>query len=235
MKAMILAAGRGKRMRHLTANCPKPLVKLWGRPLIEWQILSLKKAGFSELIVNTAYCGAQLNEFLGDGSKWNVNIQVSSEGLTFEEALNTRGGIVNALDLLREKDSEEPFVVVSGDIVTEFDYSKLSSKRQEILDGKSKGHLILVPSPDYHRGGDMTIENGLVSRTNRTYTYGNIGIFSPLLFENVEIADVPLFPWFYRFIDGGLITGEVFEGKWANVGTPEELSKFEEQVPFLSL
>lgn len=232
MKAMILAAGRGKRMRHLTDSMPKPLIKLWGRPLIEWQILALKKAGFKDIVINVAYCADKLLEYLGDGSKYGVKITFSIEGYSQEESLETRGGIVKALDKLVEQNRSEPFVVVSGDIVTDFPYESLKSEAKKISEGHAKAHLVLVPNPSYHEGGDMGLKKGKISRQQKQYTYGNIAVFSPSIFKDVPSSKTPLFPWLYDFVDQGLVTGEIYEGNWANVGTPEELEKFEKLTPY---
>lgn len=233
MKVMILAAGRGKRMRHLSESTPKPLIKLWGRPLIEWQIMALKKAGFRDFVINVAYQADKLMNYLGDGSKYGVKIVFSVEGADAEDALETRGGIVKALDKLMEPNSSEPFIVVSGDIVTDFPYSSLIEKAAEIEAGKAKAHLVLVPNPSYHSGGDMSVENGLITRSDKRFTYGNIAVFSPALFKDLPAIKMALFPWLYDFVDQGLVSGELFKGNWANVGTPEELEKFEKLPPYL--
>ncbi len=233
MKVMILAAGRGKRMRHLSESTPKPLIKLWGRPLIEWQIMALKKAGFRDFVINAAYQADKLMNYLGDGSKYGVKIVFSVEGADAEDALETRGGIVKALDKLMEPNSSEPFIVVSGDIVTDFPYSSLIEKAAEIEAGKAKAHLVLVPNPSYHSGGDMSVENGLITRSDKRFTYGNIAVFSRALFKDLPVVKMALFPWLYDFVDQGLVSGELFQGNWANVGTPEELEKFEKLPPYL--
>ena len=233
MKVMILAAGRGKRMRHLSESTPKPLIKLWGRPLIEWQIMALKKAGFRDFVINAAYQADKLMNYLGDGSKYGVKIVFSVEGADAEDALETRGGIVKALDKLMEPNSSEPFIVVSGDIVTDFPYSSLIEKAAEIEAGKAKAHLVLVPNPSYHSGGDMSVENGLITRSDKSFTYGNIAVFSRALFKDLPVVKMALFPWLYDFVDQGLVSGELFQGNWANVGTPEELEKFEKLPPYL--
>lgn len=233
MKVMILGAGRGKRMRHLTADMPKPLISLWGRPLVEWQLVSLKKAGFKEFVINTAYLGTQIIEYLGDGSKFGVKIEYSSEGERAEDALETRGGIVKALTMLVPHESNDPFVVVSGDIVTDFPYSSLRERAKQINSGEAEAHLVLVPNPSYHACGDMSVQRGRITRKQRKYTYGNIGVFSPSLFRGLSVEKMPLFPWLYEYVDKGRVSGEVYEGNWANIGTPEELEKFENLSPYL--
>ncbi len=203
MKAMILAAGRGKRMRHLTDSMPKPLIKLWGRPLIEWQILALKKAGFKDIVINVAYCADKLLEYLGDGSKYGVRITFSIEGYTHEESLETRGGIVKALDKLVEQNRSEPFVVVSGDIVTDFPYKSLKSAAKKISEGQAKAHLVLVPNPSYHEGGDMGLEKGKITRQQKQYTYGNIAVFSPSIFKDIPSTKNSAFSMALRFCGSG--------------------------------
>ena len=230
MKAMILAAGRGKRMRHLTDTTAKPLLKLWGKSLIEWQILSLKKAGFTDIVINTAHFSKQFEPQLGDGSRYGVSISYSVEGEDYSTSLETKGGIVNALNLL--KDGNDPFAVVSGDIVTDFDYSTLGAAAQKLKSEKLAAHLVLVPNPSFKSTGDMTVKEGKIFREPKDYTYGNIAVFSPSIFEGESSEFAPLFPWLYNFVDKGLVSGELFTGKWANVGTPEDLEFYETQKCF---
>lgn len=231
MKALVLAAGRGKRMRELTAKNCKPLLAVWGRPMIEWQLLQLEKAGFKDVVINAAHCSHLLKEKFASGRFSSLNIELSIEGTRYEDALETRGGIAKALPLLT--DGREPFLVVSGDIVTDFDYHSLLKKAGEIRAGRFLAHLVLVPNPDYHRRGDMGLVDGRVAREPKEFTYGNIGVFSPSLFEGIKPEFAPLFPWLYGFVERGSVSGELYEGSWANVGTPEELAKVENQGSFL--
>lgn len=231
MKAMILAAGRGKRMRHLTDSTAKPLLKLWGKSLIEWQIKSLKSGGFDQLVINIAHYSDHFYEVLGNGERYGVKIEYSEEGSSFEDALETRGGIVKALPLLT--DGKEPFVVVSGDVVTDFDYSKLYGTARQMLVSKFLAHLVLVPNPSYKPSGDMSLNRGLVVREPQSYTYGNIAIFYPQIFSKIDLTCSPLFPWLYKFVDSRKVGGELFHGYWANVGTPEDIEFYEKQGSFI--
>ncbi len=233
MRAMILAAGRGKRMMPLTATSPKPLLRLWDRPLIEWQILSLRKAGIHEFVINTAYLGSQIIDYLEDGSSLGVKIHYSVEGNTYEESLETLGGIARALSLL--DDGKTPFIVVSADIVTAFPYKTLEKFIPEIEKRKLDAHLVMVPNPDFHQGGDMAIRDGLVTPVYKELTYANIGIFSPRIFRNVPVQRVKLFPWLHQFALKERISGELYEGPWANVGTPEDMQKLNGEPPYPEL
>lgn len=223
MKALVLAAGRGKRMRELTTQNCKPLLSVWGRPMIEWQLLQLEKAGFTDVVINAAHCSHLLMEKFKSGRFSGLNVSVSVEGTRHEDALETRGGIVRALPLL--SDGKEPFLVVSGDIVTNFDYQSLLHWASEIKVGRSLAHLVLVPNPNYHIAGDMGLVDNKIVREPKLYTYGNIGVFSPRIFAGLKDEFAPLFPWLYNFVERGEVTGELYEGAWANVGTPEELAK----------
>ncbi len=233
MDAMILAAGRGKRMMPLSATTPKPLLALWGRPLIEWQMLCLKNAGINRAVVNTAYLGAQIVDWLTSHPVEGFDVDVSIEGNTHEEALETLGGIVRALPLLTKND--DVFLVTSGDIATDFPYASLRAAADVVRSGKVDAHLVLVPNPDFHRDGDMAIRNGLVTRKLREYTYANIGIFSSRIFRGVPAEKAPLFPWLYQYADRDKISGEIYEGSWANVGTPGELEKLNRMKSFIKI
>ena len=204
---MILAAGRGKRMRPLTDQLPKPLLRAGDRRLIDWSVDGLVRAGVNQIVINTAH--------------W-ADIHYSVEGQTYDESLETLGGIAKALPLLSE--GEEPFIVVAGDIATDFDFSALLDKpAQRIRKGQLDAHLVLVPNPDFHPEGDMGLVNGLVTRNSRTYTYSSIGLFSPRIFRDVPIVFAKLFPWLDQFIEAGRVSGEVYTGFWENVGTPQAL------------
>ncbi|MEF9944307.1 MAG: sugar phosphate nucleotidyltransferase, partial [Burkholderiaceae bacterium] len=168
MKALILAAGRGERMRPLTDVTPKPLLVAGGRRLIEWQIAALARAGVDQFVVNTAHLGAEFPAQLGQGERLGVSIAYSHEGQSAAEALETRGGIVRALPLLAVGD--EPFVVVAGDIVTDFDYSRLVAPAARIAAGEIDAHLVLVPNPDFHPRGDMGLAEGRIVRSPATHT-----------------------------------------------------------------
>ena len=223
MRAMILAAGRGNRMRPLTDVLPKPLLMAGSRRLIDWSIDGLVRAGVTDLVINTAHLSETFVPTLGM-SRGGAHITYSVEGKNYDESLETLGGIAKALPLL--SDGKEPFIVVAGDIATDYDFATLLGEpAQRIRRGETLAHLVLVPNPDFHPEGDMGLVDGFVTRATRTYTYSSIGLFSPSLFKDVPVVFSKLFPWFYRFIDEGRVTGEVFHGFWENVGTPEALEK----------
>lgn len=228
MRAMILAAGRGKRMRPLTDVLPKPLLKAGERRLIDWTIDGLVSAGITEIVINIAHLSHTFMPILGTHYH-GADICYSVEGKNYEESLETLGGIAKALPLL--SNGKEPFILVAGDIATDFDFASLfKGPAQMIQQGEAVAHLVLVPNPDFHPEGDMGLIGGRVTRDTQTYTYGSIGIFSPEIFKDVPVAFEKLFPWLYQFIDSGQVTGEVFEGFWENVGTPEALRALTERV-----
>lgn len=218
---MILAAGRGKRMRPLTDQLPKPLLRAGDRRLIDWSVDGLVRAGINQIVINTAHLSETFLPALGTHYR-GADIHYSVEGQTYDESLETLGGIAKALPLLSE--GEEPFIVVAGDIATDFDFSALLDKpAQRIRKGQLDAHLVLVPNPDFHPEGDMGLVNGLVTRNARSYTYSSIGLFSPRIFRNVPIVFAKLFPWLDQFIEAGRVSGEVYTGFWGNVGTPQAL------------
>lgn len=223
MKAMILAAGRGERMRPLTDTTPKPLLQAGGKPLIVWQIERLVTAGFDDLVINHAWLGPQLEEALGDGSRWGARIAWSRE----TAALETAGGIVTALPLLEAGASGQPFVVVSADIHTGYDYARLAAVADAVRSNPARhaAHLVLVDNPSWYPRGDMALVDGRIARNGaKLYTYANIGVFHPRVFDGLPPrAPLALFPWAYALADEGRVTGEVHGGVWDNVGTPEQL------------
>ncbi len=238
MKAMILAAGRGKRMRPLTDTVPKPLLSVGGKPLIVWQIERLVKAGFDDLVINHAWLGSQLEEAIADGShrdsRWDAHIAWSREAV----ALETAGGIVTALPLLEDSARDQPFVVVSADIHTDFDYARLVDVVEAIRIGypRRAAHLVLTDNPPWHPRGDMALDGtddaGLIARQGEPrYTYANIGVFHPRVFDDLP-AHMPLslFPWAYALVDAKRVTGEIFHGAWDNVGTPEQLHALDRRL-----
>ncbi len=223
--ALILAAGRGERMRPLTDATPKPLLRVGGRPIIEWQVERLALAGFTDLVVNHSHLGHLIEEFLGDGRRLGARIRYSHEAT----ALETAGGVARALSLL----SPEPFVVVSGDIHTTFDYASLAPRLESILRHPERrcAHFVLVDNPPWHSAGDMGLSQGLVTREGPRLTYGNIGVFHPMLFAGIAPGTwLKLFPWAYRFVDQGRVSGEHFRGPWDNVGTPAQLAALDRRL-----
>lgn len=211
MRAMILAAGRGQRMRELTATTPKPLLKIGQAYLIEHSILALKKAGIVEIVINVSYHRERIIQALGNGSRYGVTITYSEE----PERLETGGGIVQALPLL----GNSPFIVISSDIVTDF---PLQTMRH--LPASTLAHLILVPNPPYHLQGDFGVSGQHIDRSVQpTYTYANVGLFDPRLFEQCKPDYFKLTDLLFPAIDAKKITGEIYHGLWYNIGTPEDL------------
>jgi MurNAc alpha-1-phosphate uridylyltransferase len=204
---------------------PKPLLLAGGRALVEWQVESLVKSGFGDLVVNHAHLGAMIEEALGDGGRFGARIRYSPES----PALETAGGIAQALHLL----DGEPFVVVSSDIHTEFDYATLREPIEAIARDPSRrvAHFVLVDNPTWHAAGDMGLDDGLVRRGGERLTYGNIGVFHPAIFRTIAPGTwLKLFPWAYRFVDEGLVTGEHYRGPWDNVGTSGQLEALDRRL-----
>jgi MurNAc alpha-1-phosphate uridylyltransferase len=223
MKALIFAAGRGERMRPLSDTLPKPLLTAGGRMLIEWQIAALRAAGIRDVVVNTAHLSPLLEERLGDGRRQGVTLHYSREGTCAEDALETLGGIVRALPLL----GDEPFVAVSGDIVCEYDYRALRRYAADLAAGRLDAHLVLVPNPPFHPRGDMGLAGGLITVDAPWFTYGNIALLAPHLFRDEAPGRKKLFPWLLRFAQAGRVGGELFDGRWYNVGTPDDLQQLD--------
>lgn len=215
MKAMILAAGRGERMRPLTDDTPKPLLQAGRHTLIEHQIIKLAQAGFNDIIINLAYMGEKIKQHLGDGSKYDVAIQYSPEA---PEGLESAGGIIKALPLL----GNQPFVVVNADLITNFNYETLKTA----LKPEYLAHLILVPNPDFHPQGDFNLNNGHIGPLNdpsQSVTYSGIGVFNPALFNGLKPTRQKLKPLLDAKSTELKVSAELYEGKWLDVGTPERL------------
>jgi MurNAc alpha-1-phosphate uridylyltransferase len=207
---MILAAGRGERMRPLTDRVPKPLLAAGGKPLIQHHVEALAAAGFRELVVNHAHLGEQIEAFLGDGSRWGVRIAYSPEA----PALETGGGIARALPLL----GPGPFAVVNGDVWTDFDFSRLRDA------SAGPAHLVLVDNPAHHPAGDFALQGGRVHNEGEPrYTFSGIGVYRSRLFDACPAGAFPLGPLLRRACDGGEVSGEHHDGVWIDVGTPERL------------
>jgi len=216
VKAMILAAGRGERMMPLTQNTPKPLIKVKGTTLIEHSIKALKKAGIIDIIINIAYLGEQVKSYLGDGSKFGINISYSDESLG---ALETAGGIIKALPCLGTK----PFVVINSDVICNYDLSQIK------LPIGSLAHLVLVDNPAHNQKGDFSLINNhqVVNAHSQTYTFSGIGIYHPDFFKNHTHVKgkLPLYPLLTEAIANGQLSGEHYNGYWQDVGTPERLEQ----------
>lgn len=223
MKAMILAAGLGNRMRPLTLTTPKPLLAVGGKPLIVWHIEALKAVGISDVVINTAWLGHKLHEALGDGSAYGVNIQWSDE----QEPLETAGGIQQALPLL----GNEPFLLVNGDIWLRYDFKRLINKDL----GQQLAHLVLVNNPPQHPKGDFAFckdqSNSLVlPEGEEKYTFAGVSVLSPQLFADLPAGKAPLAPLIRQAIAQGLVSAEHHAGAWVDVGTPERLADLDQLI-----
>ncbi len=212
-KAMILAAGRGERMRPLTDSKPKPLLEVGGKPLIVWQIEKLAATGFKEIIINIAHLGFMIPEVLGNGSQWSVKIIYSDE--QEEGALESAGGIIKALPLL----GDEPFLVVNGDVWCDYAFNTSFDL------GDDLAHLIMVPNPEHNPNGDFALDaNRLVNSGAAKQTFSGIGYYSPEFFKELIYGKQPLAPLLRQAIDRYQVSGELHEGEWRDIGTPERLA-----------
>jgi N-acetyl-alpha-D-muramate 1-phosphate uridylyltransferase len=227
--AMILAAGRGERMRPLSDTTPKPLLQVGGKPLIVWQIEALVRAGFSTIVINAAHLASRLTGALGDGRAFGATIRWSLE----PEALETAGGIATAVPLL----PPGPALIVSGDVWSDFDYARLLPVAAAMdRDARSaRAHLVMVENPPFHPAGDfvlgadadggsgpLRLAGGSADET--TTTYANIGLYDTALFRELPRGvKLKLLPLFRQWITAGIVTGELHRGRWANVGAPDDL------------
>lgn len=223
MKAMILAAGLGNRMRPLTLTTPKPLLSVGGKPLIVWHIEALKAAGIHDIIINTAWLGHKLHEALGDGSAYGVHINWSDE----DEPLETAGGIQKALPLL----GKEPFLLVNGDIWVRYDFQKLINRDL----GQHLAHLVLVDNPPQHPKGDFAFSNNgqstvILPDGEEKYTFAGISLLSPQLFTDLPVGKAALAPLLRQAIGQGLVSAEHHAGAWVDVGTPERLTDLDAMI-----
>ena len=216
---MILAAGRGERMRPLTDHTPKPLLPVAGRALIDYHLAALARAGLREVVINHAHLGVQIEAALGQGRRHGLRISYSPEP---EGALETGGGILRALSKL----GPDPFAVINGDIWTDYDYARLPQR----LDGLA--HLVLVDNPPQHPDGDFHLHpDGRVLETGGVrLTFSGIGVYHPELFSDCEPGRFPLAPLLRRAIAGGRVSGEHFPGRWCDVGTPERLRELDREL-----
>ena len=213
---MILAAGLGSRMRPLTDKTPKPLLKIGGIPLIVWHIERLAHDGFTDIVINIAHLGYQIPEALGNGSDWGVNITYSDE--QEEGALESAGGIVKALPKLINGNSDKPFLVLNGDIFADYDFQENRVLSEGVL-----AHVVLVPNPEHNPEGDFALDGHRVV-DNKQYTFSGIGYYSPKLFEGVPYGKSSLAPLLRKAMKEGKVTGELYEGEWLDIGTPERLA-----------
>ena len=226
MKAMLLAAGRGERMGALTANSPKPLLKVAGKPLIEHHIERLVAAGFLQVVINVCYFADQIMTYLGDGSRWGITIQYSSEA----ECLETGGGIAQALNANLLDDNH--FVVINSDVWTDYPLDNLTSVLNRSTDKRVDAHLVLVPNPDHNVAGDFCLNEstGLLSTKESLmndyaacYTFAGISVMHRGLFAGGSSGKFPLAPLLKQAMGSGQVTGELYKGEWVDVGTPDRL------------
>jgi MurNAc alpha-1-phosphate uridylyltransferase len=225
MKAMILAAGRGERLRPLTDSCPKPLLTVQQKPLMQYHIEQLARLGVNEFVVNLAWLGEQIRQYFGDGQSLGVQIRYSEE---FDGVLETAGGIKRALALLTKGSAlnDDPFLVINGDVFCDIDYSLLLHRN---LATETLAHLVLVPNPCHHPQGDFVLtSSGQLSLddtlTDSRYTYSGIGLYRPSFFSCVPEGKQPLAPWLKHFIAQGKVSAQLYQGFWCDVGTPERLA-----------
>lgn len=218
MRAMILAAGRGERMRPLTDTRPKPLLEVGGKPLIHYHVENLVKAGITEIVINHGIMGDQIETSLGDGRHFGAHIVYSAEGTT---PLETGGGILRVLPLL----GEDPFIVLNADIWTDYPIVQLPQNPPGLA------HLVLVANQSHHPEGDFALADSRVSREgSQKLTFSGIGVYRPALFAGCQMGAFPLAPLLRRAMDAGQVTGEFYSGVWMDVGTPERLETIRQQV-----
>lgn len=212
MRAMLLAAGRGERMRPLTLERPKPLLGVGGRALIDWHLQRLAAAEIGEVVVNTSWLGAQIEAHCGDGTDYGLKIRYSRE----DTPLETAGGIIQALPLL----GSGRFILANADTWTDYPVSQLLDTAVP----RAGAHLVLVDNPEHNRGGDFTLRDGRVRRAGGdTLTYAGLGVYDPAFFDGYTPGKRPLLPLLERAIDDDRVTGEHYRGAWVDVGTPERL------------
>jgi MurNAc alpha-1-phosphate uridylyltransferase len=218
MKAMLLAAGRGERLRPLTDTLPKALVRVGGRPLIAWHLEALARAGVREAVINLSWLGDQLRAALGDGASFGVRIHYSEEGPV---PLETGGGIFRVLPRL----GPGPFLVVNADVFCDVDFGALA------LEADAHARLVLITNPPHHPRGDFGLEGEFVVRRDRDrFTYSGIGVYRPEFFAGCEPGRFPLLPLLNRAIDARLVRGQLHRGSWCDVGSPERLASLEARL-----
>ncbi len=221
MRTMILAAGRGERLRPLTDTCPKPLLTVGGRALIEWHLLRLARAGLHDVVINHAHLGHLIEETLGDGSRWGLRIRYSPEA----QALETAGGIAQALAAL----GDEPFLVINGDVFADFDLGRAHTIALQIRAARLSAWCVMVANPAQHAGGDFSLREGRIERAGtQTRTFSGIAVYEPAVFAGIAAGTRrPLRPLLDAMIDAGRLGGELHPGHWIDVGTAERLAQLD--------
>jgi N-acetyl-alpha-D-muramate 1-phosphate uridylyltransferase len=224
MKAMVLAAGRGERLRPITDTMPKPLVPVAGKPLIVYHLEALARADIRDVVINLSWLPDKLRAALGDGAGYGVRITYTDEGPV---ALETGGGIFNAIQLL----GPGPFLVVNGDTFTDLDFGALKAGAEADTRAGVLARLVLVPNPTQHPRGDFGLEGDrIVERETGRLTYSGIGVYRPALFAGCKPGKFPLLPLLERAIAAGCLAGELYEGEWHDVGTPQRLAELDARV-----
>jgi N-acetyl-alpha-D-muramate 1-phosphate uridylyltransferase len=219
MKAMVLAAGRGERLRPLTDHTPKPLLLVRGKPLVVWHLEALARAGVREVVINLAWLGEAIRQALGDGAQFGLQIQYSEEPAG---ALEAGGGIFRALPLL----GAAPFIVVNGDTYTDLDFSKLA------ITPTALAHLVLVPNPEHHPNGDFVLQGREVSAgAAPRLTYSGIGVYRAELFARCAAGRFPLLPVLQEAIVARRLSGERYDGRWTDVGSAQRLAALNGSQP----
>ena len=228
MRALILAAGRGERMRPLTDRTPKPLLPVGGKPLIVWHIVRLVRAGITDLVINHAHLGKQIEQALGDGSRFGAHIRYSDEGAALEAA----GGIAFALPLL----GGAPFAVVNGDIWCDYDFAQLPALAAAMQQRGDLAHLVLVDNPAHNPKGDFflhadRVSNSALNTQHSALTFSGIGLYQPALFATIQRGSkAPLAPLLRAQIAAGRVSGEHHRGQWLDIGTPARLDELDKQL-----
>jgi MurNAc alpha-1-phosphate uridylyltransferase len=221
MKAIVLAAGRGERLRPITDTTPKPLVPVAGKPLIVYHLEALARAGVREVVINLSWLPDRIRTALGDGVAYGIHIIYSDEG---PAPLETGGGIFNAIHLL----GPGPFLVVNGDTWTDIDFSALLLGADADTGAGALARLVLVPNPIQHPRGDFGLDGDrVVERESDRFTYSGVGVYRPELFAGCVPGKFPLLPLFKRAIAAGKLLGQLHRGKWCDVGTPQRLAELD--------
>lgn len=219
---MILAAGRGKRLRPLTDSLPKPLIKVCGKPLIEYHLEKLAQAGVSEVVINHAWLGDKIEAALGDGTRWGMTIHYSAEP---EGGLETAGGIIKALPLL----GDAPFLVINGDVYSDLSFERLIQRAQQ-MPKECQAFLMLVPNPAHNPSGDFGLLATQQIVEASAHTFSGMSVLHPKLFQGREVEFIALAPILKQAIQAEQVMGELFEGYWSDVGTLERLNATERAV-----
>lgn len=218
---MILAAGKGERMRPLTDGRPKPMLPVAGKPLIEYHLERLGAAGVRDFVINLGWHGSQIRDAIGDGARWGVSVRYSEEGWP---ALESGGGILHALPLL----GAAPFIVVNGDVYADYPWPALVERARQLPAG-DLAHLVLVPNPAHNPGGDFVLAQGrLGNGPAPRLTFSGISVHRPEFFEGCAPGHFPLLPLWRRYAGEGRLAGERYTGRWSDVGTPQRLAELEQ-------